>query len=229
MDPRLLQLLIDGEIDLTEGSTFGSYRILKSLGTGGFGDVWLAEQQGPLRREVALKFIRTSIITREAVSRFERERQAMAMMEHENIAKVYDADCIGGELYFAMEYVPGLPITKYVKVKNLTLRQRIELFIPVCRAVHHAHQKRVLHRDLKPANILVTERDGVAVPKLIDFGLAMPLGEGHRMAEADTGDMPTDSLRPFHRHPAIHEPGTGLGTCRHRCHQRHVRPGHHFV
>jgi serine/threonine protein kinase len=186
----LLQLLIEGEIDLTAGSKFGGYRILMRLGMGGFGDVWLAEEQGPLRREVALKLIRPNVITREAVSRFERERQAMAMMEHENIAKVYEAGCIGGELYFAMEYVPGLPITSYVKLKNLTLRQRIELFIPVCRAVHHAHQRRLLHRDLKPANILVTERDGVAVPKLIDFGLAKPLCEGNCMSEVDTSDMP---------------------------------------
>jgi serine/threonine protein kinase len=183
-------MVIEGELDVTEGSRFGGYRILKSLGTGGFGDVWLAEQQDPVRREVALKLIRSSIITREAISRFERERQAMAMMEHENIAKVYDANCIGGELYFAMEYVAGLPITKYIKVRNLALRQRIELFIPVCRAVHHAHQRGVLHRDLKPANILVTERDGIAVPKLIDFGLAKPLHEQPPVVETEAGDMP---------------------------------------
>jgi serine/threonine protein kinase len=103
---------------------------------------------------------------------------------------VYDASCINDTLYFAMEHVPGLSITKHVKVRNLTLRQRIELLIPVCRAVHHAHQKQVLHRDLKPANILITERDGVAVPKLIDFGIAKPLSEGHCMAEADTDEMP---------------------------------------
>jgi serine/threonine protein kinase len=187
----LLRLLLPDTVDLREGSTFGSYRLLMSLGNGGFGEVWLAEQQEPLRRKVALKFIRPAIITREAVSRFERERQAMAMMEHENIAKVYDANCIDGTLYFAMEYVPGLPITKFIKAKNLDLRQRIELFIRVCRAVHHAHQKQVLHRDLKPANILVTERDGVAVPKLIDFGVAKPLTEGHSMAKADSGDMAT--------------------------------------
>lgn len=173
-----------------KGSIFGRYRIIKSLGNGGFGDVWLAEQQAPVRREVALKLIRPGFVNRGVISRFERETQAMAIMEHENIAKVYDASSVDGTLYFAMEYVAGLPITKHVKVKNLTLQQRIELFIPVCRAVHHAHQKGVLHRDLKPANILVAERDGVAVPKVIDFGIAKPLSEGHCMEDADTGDMP---------------------------------------
>ncbi len=175
---------------LNSDSTFGRYRIIKSLGRGGFGDVWLAEQQEPLRREVALKVISPGLATREVVSRFERERQAMAMMEHENIAKMYDASSVDDTHYFAMEYVPGLPITKHAKEKNLTLRQRVELFIPVCRAVHHAHQKLVLHRDLKPANILIAERDGVAVPKVIDFGIAKPLSEEHCMVEADTSDMP---------------------------------------
>lgn len=182
--------LAHDEAPLRENSSFANYRIIKSLGNGGFGAVWLAEQQHPLRREVALKLIRTGMITSESISRFERERQAMAMMEHENIAKVYEANCADNTLYLAMEYVPGLPITKHVKEKNLSLKQRIELFIPVCRAVHHAHQKLVLHRDLKPANILVTERNGIAVPKLIDFGIAKPLSKGHPMEEADTSDVP---------------------------------------
>ena len=113
--------------------------------------------------------------------------------------------------YFAMEYVPGLPITKHAKEKNLTLRQRIELFIPVCRAVHHAHQKLVLHRDLKPANILIAERDGVAVPKVIDFGIAKPLSEEHCMIEADTSDMPVTLPGYCVGTPAIHEPRTSPG------------------
>ena len=178
------------DIALTCGSNFGRYQIVKCLGRGGFGDVWLAEQQGGLRREIALKLISPGMATREVISRFERERQAMAMMEHDNIAKLYDASCVDGARYFSMEYLPGVPITKHAQDKNLTVRERIELFIPVCRAVHHAHEKRVLHRDLKPANILVVERDGVAIPKVIDFGLAKPLIEQHRLVEEDSAEMP---------------------------------------
>lgn len=178
------------ELALGRGSNFGRYQIVKCLGRGGFGDVWLAEQQGPQRREIALKFISPGMATSEVISRFEREWQAMAMMEHDNIAKVYDANCVDGAHYFSMEYLPGVPITKHAQDKNLSVRERIELFIPVCRAVHHAHQKRMLHRDLKPANILVVERDGVAIPKVIDFGLAKPISAQHRMVEEDNAEMP---------------------------------------
>ena len=170
--------------------SFGSFHIVKSLGSGGFGEVWLAEQKDPVQREVAVKVIRPDGVTPEAISRFMRERQAMAMMEHDNIAKVYEAGAIEGTPYLAMEYISGQTITKHVKSKNLSLRQRIELFIPVCRAVHHAHQKEVVHRDLKPSNILVADRDGVAVAKVIDFGIAKPLSEEHRMIAIVNDDMP---------------------------------------
>lgn len=171
-----------------ENADFGNYRILQSLGSGGFGDVWLAEQQKPMKREVALKAIRQGVVTRVTRQRFEREKQALAIMEHENIAKIYEASTSEDTYFFAMEYVRGLSITQHARTKNLTLHQRIELFIPVCRAVHHAHQKLVLHRDLKPANILVTEHDGAAVPKLIDFGIAKPLSDLHCLAASDEDD-----------------------------------------
>jgi serine/threonine protein kinase/tetratricopeptide (TPR) repeat protein len=155
----------------------GPYRLFERLGEGGFGTVWRAGQSEPIRREVALKLIKPGMDSREVVTRFEAERQALALMEHPNIAGVIDAGTTAeGRPYFVMELVRGLPITHYCDERRLTVRERLELFIPVCQAVQHAHQKAILHRDLKPSNLLVTEVDGRPVPKVIDFGIAKALG-----------------------------------------------------
>jgi serine/threonine protein kinase/tetratricopeptide (TPR) repeat protein len=155
------------------GDVLGPYKLLQLIGEGGFGAVYLAEQQHPVRRRVALKVIKLGMDTRQVVARFEAERQALALMEHPNIAKVLDAGATdAGRPYFVMEYVAGVPVTEYCDSANLTTRDRLEIFIPVCRAVQHAHQKGVIHRDLKPNNVLVTLHDGAPVPKVIDFGIA---------------------------------------------------------
>ena len=154
----------------------GPYRLLEPLGEGGFGVVYRALQQEPIRREVALKLIKPGMGSREVLARFEAERRAVALMEHPNIAAVLDAGTAeNGQPYFVMELVRGLPITTYCDTERLTLRQRLELFITVCQAVQHAHQKAVLHRDLKPSNILVAEVDGQPLVKVIDFGVAKAL------------------------------------------------------
>ncbi|MDP1592536.1 MAG: protein kinase, partial [Prosthecobacter sp.] len=159
------------------GDFIGRYRLITELGEGGFGVVWRAEQSEPIHREVALKVIKPGMDSREIIARFEAERQALALMDHPNIAGVLDAGTTdNGRPFFVMELVKGVPITEYCDTHRLTIRQRLELFIPVCRAVHHAHQKAILHRDLKPSNILVTEVDDKAVPKVIDFGIAKALG-----------------------------------------------------
>ncbi|MDT7815184.1 MAG: eukaryotic-like serine/threonine-protein kinase [Acidobacteriaceae bacterium] len=142
------------------------------------GQVWMVEQRQPVRRRVALKLIKAGMDTREVVARFESERQALALMDHPAIAKVFDAGSTPeGRPYFAMEYVAGLPITLYCDQHKLTMRQRMELFVQVCEGVQHAHQKAILHRDLKPSNILVTEVDGKPVPRIIDFGVAKAMSQ----------------------------------------------------
>jgi len=149
------------------------YHLLQLIGEGGMGEVWLAEQKQPIRRRVAIKLIKAGMDTREVVSRFESERQALALMDHPAIAKVFDAGTTPeGRPYFVMEYVAGMPITTYCDRRKLSTRQRLELFISVCEGVQHAHQKAIIHRDLKPSNILVTEVDGKPVPRIIDFGVA---------------------------------------------------------
>jgi WD40 repeat protein/serine/threonine protein kinase len=159
------------------GDMIGRYKLIEPLGEGGFGSVWRAEQSEPIRREVALKVIKAGMDSREIIARFEAERQALALMDHPNIAGVLDAGTTdSGRPYFAMELVKGVSITEYCDAQQLTIRQRLELFIPVCQAVQHAHQKAILHRDLKPSNILVAEVDGKPVPKVIDFGIAKALG-----------------------------------------------------
>src|SRR5713226_1541090 len=156
-----------------EKISFGPYRLLQLLGEGGMGEVWLAEQSKPVRRRVALKLIKAGMDTREVVARFESERQALALMDHPAIAKVFDAGSTPeGRPYFAMEYVAGIPITAYCDKHRMTTRQRMELFMQVCEGVQHAHQKAIIHRDLKPSNILVSEVDGKPMPRIIDFGLA---------------------------------------------------------
>ena len=151
----------------------GPYKILEKIGEGGMGVVYLAEQQKPLRRRVALKLIKLGMDTKDVLARFESERQALAVMNHPNIAKVHDAGSTEqGRPYFVMEYVQGVPITDYCDRHRLTTRERLEAFIPVCQAIHHAHQKAIIHRDVKPSNILVSVEDGRPVPKVIDFGVA---------------------------------------------------------
>ena len=155
------------------GAVIGRYKLLERLGEGGFGTVWAAEQREPVRRRVALKIIKLGMDTKQVVGRFEVERQALALMDHPNIAKVLDAGSMeNGRPYFVMELVRGIPITQFCDQESVGTRERIDLFIKVCHALQHAHQKGIIHRDIKPSNILVTLHDGVAVPKVIDFGIA---------------------------------------------------------
>jgi serine/threonine protein kinase len=155
------------------GTRIGPYKLLQLIGEGGMGAVYLADQEEPVRRRVALKIIKAGMDSRAVVARFEAERQALAMMDHPNIAKVLDAGTTqAGRLFFVMELVKGIPITRYCDQEHLTPKERLELFIPVCQAVQHAHQKGVIHRDLKPSNILIALYDGRPVPKVIDFGIA---------------------------------------------------------
>jgi serine/threonine protein kinase/tetratricopeptide (TPR) repeat protein len=158
------------------GSVIGPYKLLQLIGEGGMGVVYMAEQEQPVRRRVALKVIKPGMDSAQVIARFEAERQALAMMDHLHIAKVLDAGSTTlGRPYFVMELVRGVPITKFCDQEHLTPRERLELFVPVCQAVQHAHQKGVIHRDLKPSNILVTLYDGKPVPKVIDFGVAKAL------------------------------------------------------
>ncbi len=151
----------------------GVYHLLERIGQGGMGDVWLAEQETPVRRRVALKLIRAGMNTREIVARFESERQALALMDHPAIAKVFDAGATPEGLpYFAMEYVAGSPVTQYCDTHCLSVHDRLKLFVQVCSGVQHAHQRAMIHRDLKPSNILITQVDGKPAPKIIDFGIA---------------------------------------------------------
>jgi non-specific serine/threonine protein kinase/serine/threonine-protein kinase len=153
--------------------SIGPYRILQKIGAGGMGEVYEAEQEKPLRRRVALKVIKWGMDTKQVVARFESERQALALMDHPNVARVFDAGATGqGRPFFVMEFVKGVPITEYCDARQLKPSERIELFIQVCRGVQHAHQRGIIHRDLKPSNILVTDQDGMATPKIIDFGVA---------------------------------------------------------
>ena len=152
---------------------FGRYRVLRPQGEGGMGTVYLAEQFEPIRRRVALKVVKLGMDTAQILARFSNERQALAMMDHPNIAQIFDAGATaGGRPYFVMEYIAGAPITQYCDSKRTTTKERLALFLAVCRAVQHAHQKGVIHRDLKPSNVLVAEQDGAPVPKVIDFGIA---------------------------------------------------------
>ncbi|PYJ93096.1 MAG: hypothetical protein DME23_26610 [Verrucomicrobia bacterium] len=164
-----------GMVPVTEGpgDRIGRYKLRENLGEGGCGVVYVAEQEEPVRRRVALKVIKLGMDTKQVVARFEAERQALAMMDHPNIAKVLDAGTTEtGRPFFVMELVRGIRITDYCDQNNLSTRERLDLFIKVCHAIQHAHQKGIIHRDIKPSNILVTLHDGVPVPKVIDFGIA---------------------------------------------------------
>ncbi|HUU98855.1 MAG TPA: tetratricopeptide repeat protein [Phycisphaerae bacterium] len=164
------------------GTKIGRYKILQEIGEGGFGSVYLAEQEEPVRRKVALKIIKLGMDTKQVIARFEAERQALALMDHPNIAKVLDAGATEtGRPYFVMELVKGVRITEYCDQSKLSTRQRLELFLLVCQAVQHAHQKGIIHRDIKPNNVLVTLHDTKPVPKVIDFGIAK--ATSHRLTE----------------------------------------------
>ncbi len=191
----------------------GPYHLLRKIGGGGMGQVWLAEQTAPIKRQVALKLIRAGMYDSSLLRRFQAERQSLALMDHPAIAKVFDAGATpDGQPYFVMEYVPGEPITEYCDEKKLSIRQRLELFVKACDGVQHAHQKAIIHRDLKPANILVVEVDGKPVPRIIDFGLAKaatPLA---------TGETLYTQAGVIRRNSGIHEPRAGR--------PRHCRCGH---
>lgn len=171
-----LETLAQRRVELPEekpGDVIGSYTLRQKIGEGGCGRVYLAEQEEPVRRRVALKVIKLGMDTREVIARFEAERQALALMDHPNIARVLEAGATDtGRPFFAMELVHGVPLTTYCDEQRLGMRDRLALFVQVCRAVQHAHQKGIIHRDLKPSNILVTRHDGRPVPKIIDFGIA---------------------------------------------------------
>jgi serine/threonine protein kinase len=156
----------------------GRYKLLESIGEGGMGTVWMAQQTEPVKRLVAVKLIKPGMDSKQVLARFEAERQALALMDHPNIARVLDAGTTAaGRPFFVMELVKGVPLTKYCDEHRLTPRDRLELFVPVCQAIQHAHQKGIIHRDVKPSNVLVCLYDGKAVPKVIDFGIAKAMGE----------------------------------------------------
>jgi serine/threonine protein kinase/tetratricopeptide (TPR) repeat protein len=160
------------------GTVIGPYKLLEQIGEGGMGTVWMAQQTEPVKRLVAVKLIKAGMDSKQVIARFEAERQALALMDHTNIARVLDAGTSdAGRPYFVMDLVNGVPITRYCDEHHLTPRQRLELFIPVCQAVQHAHQKGIIHRDLKPSNVLVALYDGKPVPRVIDFGVAKAAGQ----------------------------------------------------
>jgi eukaryotic-like serine/threonine-protein kinase len=199
--PEALGATVDAAHTERPGTMIGGYKLLQQIGEGGMGVVWMAEQTQPVQRKVALKVIKPGMDSRQVIARFEAERQALALMDHVNIARVFDGGTTGdkdeggrmkdetnnvsdssfrlhpssfqaGRPYFVMELVHGIPITKYCDDNHLTPRERLELFVPVCQAIQHAHQKGIIHRDIKPSNVMVTLYDGKPVPKVIDFGVA---------------------------------------------------------
>src|SRR5262245_30615737 len=169
---------LDARVTAGPGTQIGPYRLLEPIGEGGMGTVWMAQQTEPVKRLVAIKLIKAGMDSEQVVARFEAERQALALMDHPNIARVLDGGTTdAGRPYFVMDLVKGVPITKYCDEHHLTPRQRLELFLPVCQAIQHAHQKGIIHRDLKPSNVLVALYDGKPVPKVIDFGVAKAAGQ----------------------------------------------------
>jgi serine/threonine protein kinase len=177
-NPPLEPPTSDASVSERPGAVIGPYKLLEQIGEGGFGVVFMAEQTRPMRRKVALKVLKPGMDTKQVVARFEAERQALALMEHPNIARVLDAgETASGRPYFVMELVRGYPVTQFCDENNLSIPERLRLFMAVCQAVQHAHQKGIIHRDLKPSNILVTLHDGVPVVKVIDFGIAKALGQ----------------------------------------------------
>jgi len=172
-DPTIGSETASGDPREAPGTAIGPYKLLQQIGEGGMGTVFMAEQTKPVQRKVALKVIKAGMDSRPVIARFEAERQALAMMDHVNIARVFDAGATeAGRPYFVMELVHGVPITNYCDDNHLTPRERLELFVPVCQAIQHAHQKGIIHRDIKPSNVMITLYDGRPVPKVIDFGVA---------------------------------------------------------
>ena len=200
------------------GTVIGPYKLLEQIGEGGMGIVYMAEQTQPVRRKVALKIIKPGMDTKQVIARFEAERQALAMMDHPNIAKVLDAGATeSGRPYFVMELVRGIPITEYCDQHRLPIPERLDLFMQVCQAVQHAHQKGIIHRDIKPTNVLVTSLDGVPLPRVIDFGIAKATGQSLTDKTLFTGFAQLIGT------PLVHEPGAGRavrGGYRHP--QRHL-------
>ncbi|HZZ81482.1 MAG TPA: protein kinase [Gemmataceae bacterium] len=176
--PRPALATVDEPVCERVGTLIGPYKLIQEIGAGGMGAVWMAQQAEPVKRLVALKVIKPGMDSRQVIVRFEAERQALALMDHPNIARVFDAGTTdAGRPYFVMELVKGVPLTKYCDEHRLTPRQRLELFVPVCHAIQHAHQKGIIHRDIKPSNVLVALYDGKPVPKVIDFGVAKATGQ----------------------------------------------------
>ena len=203
------------------GARIGAYTLLRKIGEGGMGVVYMAEQDKPVRRTVALKIIKPGMDTEQVIRRFEAERQALALMDHPNISRVLDAGTTdSGRPYFVMELVNGVPITNIATTLDLNPRERLDLFVPVCQAIQHAHQKGIIHRDIKPSNVLVTLYDGKPVPKVIDFGVAKAI------------DQPLDRADDVHPrwfgrgHAGIHEPRAGRDErAGGRYSERHLRAG----
>ena len=175
---------IDAESEDQRSRMIGPYKLLQQIGEGGMGEVWMAEQEQPIRRRVAFKLIKAGMDSKQVIARFEAERQALAMMSHQNIAKILDAGTTDDGLpFFAMELVQGVPITQYCDANQLGINERLDLFSSICQAVQHAHQKGIIHRDLKPSNVLVTLYDGKPIAKVIDFGLAKALGHQAKLTD----------------------------------------------
>ncbi|HEV3439248.1 MAG TPA: serine/threonine-protein kinase, partial [Gemmata sp.] len=169
---------IDAPVIEYPNTVIGHYALLEQIGEGGMGTVWLAQQTEPVKRQVAVKLIKAGMDSKQVLARFEAERQALALMDHPNIAKVFEAGATPeNRPYFVMELVKGVSITKYCDEHRLTPRQRLELFLPVCQAIQHAHQKGIIHRDIKPSNVLVVVYDDKPVPKVIDFGVAKAINQ----------------------------------------------------
>ena len=209
------------QVSETPGTVIGPYKLLEQIGEGGMGTVWMAQQTEPVKRLVAVKLIKAGMDSRQVIARFEAERQALALMDHANIARVLEAGTTdAGRPYFVMDLVKGVPITRYCDEHHLTPRQRLELFVPVCQAVQHAHQKGIIHRDLKPSNVLVALYDGKPVPKVIDFGVAKAAGQQLTDKTLVTG------FGSDRRHAGIHVARAGGDQpARHRHAQRHLLAG----
>jgi len=195
---------------MNPGDHIGRYKLLEKIGEGGCGVVYMADQTEPIRRRVALKLIKPGLDTKQVIARFEAERQALALMDHPNIAKVLDAGATEtGRSFFVMELVRGIRITDYCDQQNLSTRQRLELFVEVCHAVQHAHQKGIIHRDIMPSNILVTSLDGVPVPKVIDFGIAKATQQS--LTDKTLPDDPAGNEKDRDQYYAVHPAAGGTG------------------
>jgi serine/threonine protein kinase len=189
----------------------GKYTLIERLGEGGMGSVYLARQNEPVKRDVALKLIKVGMDSPKVLVRFEAERQALAMMDHPNIARVFDGGTTeAGQPFLVMELVRGVPITRYCDLQRLGPSERLELFVHVCRAVQHAHQKGIIHRDLKPANVLLTEFDGCPMPKVIDFGIAK--AAERLLADQSYGDTGLIVGTPMYMSPEQADPSMDIDT-----------------